>query len=223
MACFLQDQVVPGEGTGRTISVPVHWESQTLCVQVFQVRSGTDEWKICEDKFMSMPVKINHIVRVQNLWLMEVYQFNKWRMYKRNDGTINELTLFHGTKGNDPMVVCKGEDGFDLRLSKKGSWGHALYFSENIMYADKFAHITSEGNRELLLANVLVGETYDFGTSRQQEMKMPPIKIESKQNLLNVKYDSVFGITKDARVYMIYEAHKAYPAYVVNYQYETLL
>ena len=43
---FLQDQVVPGEGTGRTIRVPVHRESQTLCVQVFQVRFGTDEWKI---------------------------------------------------------------------------------------------------------------------------------------------------------------------------------
>ena len=37
-------------------------------------------------------------------------------------------------------------------------------------------------------------------------------------------YDSVSGITKDARVYMIYdEAHKTYPAYVVNYQYKTLL
>ena len=68
-----------------------------------------------------------------------------------------------------------------------------------------------------------MGEAYDFGMSRQQEIKMPPIRIESKQDLLNVKYDSVSGITKDARVYMIYEAHKAYPAYVVNYQYETLL
>ena len=56
-----------------------------------------------EEKFVSMPVKIHHIVRVQNLWLMEVNQFNKWRMYKKNDGTINELTLLHGTKENDPM------------------------------------------------------------------------------------------------------------------------
>ena len=96
------------------------------CVEVFQVEPWTDEWKICKQKFMSMPVKIYHIVRVQNLWLMEVYQFNKHRMYKKNDGTVNELTLSHGTKENDPMVICKGEDGFDLRLSKKGSWGCAL-------------------------------------------------------------------------------------------------
>ena len=102
---------------------------------------------------------------------MEVYQFNEWRIYKRNDGTVNKLT-FHGTKENDTMVICKGEYGFDLHLSKKGSWGHALYFSENVMYADRFAHITSEGNRELLLANVLVGEAYDFGMSRQQEIKI---------------------------------------------------
>ena len=176
-----------------------------------------------EEKFMSMPVKIHHIVRAQNLWLLEVYQFNKQRMYKKNDGTVNELALFHGTKGNDPMVICMGEDGFDLRLSKKGSWGCALYFSENIMYADKFAHITSEGNREVLITNVLVGEAYDFGTLHNQELKMLPIKQQSKQNLTNIKYDSVSGITKDTRVYMIYEAHKTYPAYVVNYQYETLL
>ena len=222
MACLLQDQVVPVEGPDMTFSVTLHWERQSSCVQVFQVRPETDEWKACEEKFMSMPMKIHHIVRVQNLWLLELYQFNKRRMYK-NDGIINELTLFHGTKGNDPMVICEGEDGFDLRLSKKGSWGYALYFSENIVYADKFAHITSEGNRELLIANVLVGEAYDFGTSHNQELKMPPIKQRSKKDLINIKYDSVSGITKDTRVYMIYEAHKTYPAYVVNYQYKTLL
>ena len=121
---------------------------------------------------MSMPMKI-HIVRVQNLWLLELYQFNKLRMYKK-DGIINELTLFHGTKGNDPMVICEGEDGFDLRLSKKGSWGYALYFSENIVYADKFAYITSEGNGKVFIANVLVSEAYDFSTSHNQELKMPP-------------------------------------------------
>ena len=54
---------------------------------------------------------------------MEVYQFNKWRMYKRNDGTINELT-FHGTKENDPMVIWKGEDGFDLWLRKEAGVMH---------------------------------------------------------------------------------------------------
>ena len=129
-------------------------------------------------------------------------------MYKKNDGIINELTLFHGTKGNDPMVICEGEDGFDLRLNKKGSWGYALYFSENIVYADKFAHITSKRNREVSIANVLVGEAYDFGTSHNQKLKMPPIKQGSKLDLINIKYDRVSGITKDTRVYMIYEAHK---------------
>jgi hypothetical protein len=76
---------------------------------------------------------------------MKVYQFDKWRMPKKNNGTINELTLFHGTKGKDPVVICEGEDGFDLRLSKKGSWGYALYFSENITYVDKFALMKETG------------------------------------------------------------------------------
>lgn len=152
-----------------------------------------------------------------------MYQFNKWRVCQKNDGVNNELTLFHGTRKSDPMTICKGEDGFDLRLSKKGSWGCALYFSESVAYADKFAHIASDGNREVLIANVLIGEAYDFGTVYSNDLKMPPVKQESKQNLTNLKYDSVSGITKDARVYMIYEAHRTYPAYVVNYQYQTLL
>ena len=96
---------------------------------------------MCEEKFASIPVQINHIFRVQNLWLLEVYQFNKWRMHKKNDGIINELSLLHGTRQNDPMGICQGEDGFDLRLSKKGSWGYALYFSDCIKYVDKFAHM----------------------------------------------------------------------------------
>ena len=71
------------------------------------------------------------------------------------------------------------------------------------MYADKFAHITSDGSREVLIAHVLVGEAYDFGTSHNRELKMPPIKQQSKQNITNIKYDSVSGITNDTRVYMI--------------------
>ena len=50
MACLLQDQVVPVEGPDMTFSVPLHWERQSSCVQVFQVRPEADEWKACEEK-----------------------------------------------------------------------------------------------------------------------------------------------------------------------------
>ena len=81
------------------------------------------------------------------------------------------------------MAICKGEDGFDLRLGNKGSWGIALYFSESVSYADRFAHITSEGDREILVASVLVGEAYDFGTVHSKDLRMPPVRETSKENL----------------------------------------
>ena len=43
---------------------------------------------------------------------------------------------------------------------------------------------------------------------------MPLVKETSHNNLESLKFDSVSGITKDTRVYMLY---KAYPAYIVKY------
>ena len=183
MAFLLQDQVVPQEKEAVTIdlSVPMHWDNQSTCVDLNQVKTGSPEWKMCEDKFTSMmPVVVKQVTRVQNMWLWEAYQFNKYRMERKKRGIHNELILYHGTRENNPMVICQGEDGFDLRLSNKGSWGVALYFAENSPYADRFAYITPEGDRELLIAYVLVGESYDCGTKQNKEMKMPPVKEKSK-------------------------------------------
>lgn len=76
MAYFLQDQVVP---QGRQLSgVPVYWESQSSCVDAFQVNPGSLEWKLCEEKFTSfMPVVVKQITRIQNLWQWEACQFIK--------------------------------------------------------------------------------------------------------------------------------------------------
>ena len=216
MAYLFEDQAVP-QGTPPSLNIPVYWETQSSCVQEFQVLSGTEEWKLYETPFVtSMPVYVKQITRIQNLWLWEAYQFNKARMVKKNDGIDNKLTLYNGSREISPMVVSRSEDGFDLHLSNKGRWGVALCFSESTKYADKFAHVTSEGDKELLIMHVLVEEAYDYGTTHNRDLRMPPVKDKSRQNLENKNYDSVSAITKDTRVYMSYERHKTYPAYVVK-------
>ena len=190
MAYFLQDQAVPQESRRVSVNTPVNWESQSSCVDVFQVKSESQEWKLLTDKFTSvMPIVVKQVTRIQNLWLWEAYCFNKYRMVQKNSGVANELMLYHGTKENNPMAICKGEDGFDLRLSNKGSWGIALYFSESVCYADKFAHITSEGDREVLVASILVGEAYDFGTEHKRDLRMPLVREKSKKILKTLKYE----------------------------------
>ena len=108
-------------------NIPSNWESQSACVEVFQVKPESQEWTLVTEKFTSgTPVVIKQVTRIHNLWLWEAYCFNKYRMVKKNTGVHNELILYHGTKENDPMAICKGEDGFDLHLGDKGRWGIAL-------------------------------------------------------------------------------------------------
>ena len=78
-------------------------------------------------------------------------------------------------------------------------------------------HSTSD-EKEIIIAKALIGESFDYGTERNRSLKMPPIKQASRQNMVNIKYDSVAGITKDTRVYMLYENNKVYPLYIVQYK-----
>ena len=229
MAWLMQqrDQLVPQAGHQSSctlrLNVPEQWDEQYSCVELLEVSADTEEWRLLKEQFTkSVPVCVKQIIRIQNLWLWEAYQFNKYRLQYKNKGIVNELTLFHGSKETNPKVICKGEDGFDLRFSKIGTWGVALYFSESIKYADRFAHTTPDGDKELIVALVLTGEAYDCGTSQNRELRMPPVKETPHNDFESVKFDSVSGITKNTRVYMLYEANRAYPAYIVKYQYQQL-
>lgn len=140
-------------------------------------------------------------------------------MSKKKHGLINEMLLFHGTGENDPYEIARGEDGLDVRLSRSGSWGNAIiYLSENSLYADRFAHHTASGEKEMMIAKALIAEAFDYGTERKRHLKFPPVKQTSVQNIVNIKFDSVAAITKDTRVYMLYDNMKTYPMYIVKYK-----
>ena len=56
----------------------------------------------------------------------------------------------------------------------------------------------------MIIAKVVLGDMYDCGTSRDESLQFPPLKKAHDQDssLLNVRYDSLSGITKNTRVYM---------------------
>jgi hypothetical protein len=35
---------------------------------------------------------------------------------KKSKNSANEMTLFHGTRSNDPKLIYNGEKGFDMRF-----------------------------------------------------------------------------------------------------------
>jgi hypothetical protein len=183
----------------------------------------------------SMPhIVIKGIVRIQNKNLWQNYCYERKRM--KENGYCDELLLFHGTRANNPSLICKGtEEGFDVRLAKTGSWGKGIYFAEDASYCSTFAYIQG-GRKFIIAALVLIGNSYTL-PSGQSIVRPPDIPGTNK------RYDSVTGhrlaqIMDHERIenasqavsgvmsmgkrgrgafYIIYNNNKAYPYYLIEY------
>ena len=136
--------------------------------------------------------------------------------FSKNSGTVNEKLLFHGTRNTNPKLIYCSEVGFDVRYSSKGRWGHAIYFSENASYADKYAHITPSGDRQLLIANVAI-QVFQTALSN---CHLHVITRNCEANGLffsELWYDSVTAVSKGSQLYMIYDNSKSIPCYLITY------
>jgi O-acetyl-ADP-ribose deacetylase (regulator of RNase III) len=206
-----------------TVEFPEEWDEMgDLTTKIVPLTPSSDEWRKVSQKFReTLPLtRIVEITRIQNKWLWEKYVFQHKRMHAKNDGEINELELFHGTRTNDPELIYKNEDGFDMRYSNSGMWGQANYFAENASYSDRYAHRTYDGYNEMFFAKVLTGDSLDCNPD--PSLRKPPFKpngsIGGGLHFAQVQYDTVTGYTKGSRVYMTYDNEKAYPAYLIKYQ-----
>ena len=162
---------------------------------------------------------IIQITRIQNKIIWERYSEERKRLCVKNRGVVNELELFHGCRRTDPLNISNSEEGFDVRHSRGGSWGFANYFAINASYSDKYAYCTPQGEREMLVAKVILGEIFDCGEKKDNTLRIPPVKgLQSAPlNLVNVRYDSISGLSRNSRIYMTYDNNKAYPAYIIKY------
>ena len=218
----MADQTVPE--LSKRYPTPQHWQDTTKYVETILVEKATQEFTALEGELkLTLPrATMTTILRVQNSWLWERYAFNRERIALKNEGMLNERDLFHGTGGINPSIICKGEEGLDMRFSRDGLWGRANYFTECAEYANRYAHVKHTMNgmeRELLLVRVTLGNIKDLGTSVNCQLRMPPPLPSATHHLdiLNPQYDSISGITQNTRVYMTYDNWKSYPAYILSY------
>ena len=95
---------------GATGEFPKEWTPQDSCVHTVHVQEGSQQWKGVEDCVKkTMPdTTILELIRIQNTWLWERYAVQKSRMHAKNNGVVNELQLFHGTK-DVPAQICLDE------------------------------------------------------------------------------------------------------------------
>ena len=220
-------QASKSDSSDQELATPTEWQPQLGTTAVFLVVQGTAEWNRVEQKFKATlrSSRIVTISRIQNSWLWDKYCSHKKRLSRKNGGRVNEMELFHGTSGNDPKVIYEGENGFDMRYSKQGRWGQANYFAVNASYSNSYSY----GSRfkEMFLVKVLTGDSYKCGSN--STLRMPPVKpaaagyagaSSGEVQLPQMRYDTVTGETGGSQVFMAYDNDKAYPAYLIKYNYK---
>ena len=196
----------------NNIEIPKEWEPQTNNTAIKNVSISSPEWKhVAQLVKDTLPqVDVMKIERIQNRHLWDKYSFQARRMKEKNNGTINEKELFHGTRGTSPEKIYAGEEeGFDMRFSRSGMWGQGNYFAEKASYSDTYAYQYPNGTKQFFLAKVLTGDSIQLKSDTK--LRMPPVKEGS------TRYDTVNGVTHGCRVYISYSNDKAYPFYLITY------
>ena len=126
-------------------------------------------------------------------------------MAKKNKGVVTERELFHGTSLTHPLEICLSEEGFDVRHSQSGSWGHANYFAGSAKYSNNFAHTSIPGYKQMILAIVTLGYIFGYKSTEMPDLRLPPLlETPGTLNFQNQKYDSTSGIRNNTHVYMTY-------------------
>ena len=180
---------------------------------------NNEEYERVADLFMLTlhDAQILKIERVQNKVIWTKY-LEQGRYMKSLETPLREELLFHGTRGNDPKLIYKGEVGFDMRHSAEGMWGKGNYFAVNSSYSHRYS-FQSGGLHVMFAAYVLTGNSFNCNPNNSLR-KPPTLALESCRSDATVQrhYDSVSGTTGGTRVYITYDNNRAYPAYIITYR-----
>ena len=210
----------------KCFDVPREWEGDLEAFSLKEVPPDSAEFnKVLLLMQKTMPtVRISKLERIQNKWLWNRYSQHCEEIKEKNGGVLMEKELFHGTGVNDPQLIYKGEEGFDMRFCNTGMWGRGIYFTSSAKYSDRYAFTSRgggiAGSRQMFLARVNIGETHECPPDRN--LTMPPMKpsqasTSSSVQFSLVRYDSVTGVTSGSQVYIVYDNRKAYPLYLITY------
>ena len=214
----------------KSFNKPHEWEDDAKPFSLKDVPTASAEFnKVLLLMQKTLPaVQIMKVERIQNEWLWKKYSQHCVEIKKKNGGMLVEKELFHSSGVNDPHLIYQGEEGFDVRLCSEGRWGIGIYFAASAKSLHRYAYTAAVGDnstpvayRQMFLARVNVGETYECPPDHT--LKMPPPKPSSQSATSSSvqfsvdRYDSVTGVTKDSRVYIVYDNRKAYPLYLISY------
>ena len=199
--------------------MPAFWKEHSENEEILLVPllPEEDEFHRISALFLqSMPSRqIRRIERIQNMLLWRKFM-DRARQMMEYDQVLGEQTLFHGTRTNKPERIYRGDASFDMRFCQSGMWGRGNYFAVNSSYSNAYAHVEPGGVRQMLVANVLTGHSYQCQPDKT--LTQPPLRGQIRDDgTVSRQYDSVCGNTNGSKVYITYDNDKAYPAYLISY------
>ena len=95
---------------------------------------------------------------IQNLELREVYETEVVKIKSKLGKEPEIELLWHGTYRRSPKLIYDGYFGFDMKFSDVGMWGIAIYFARNAKYSNDFCYTLPNGEKQLILAEVFLGD-----------------------------------------------------------------
>ena len=180
----------------------------------------SEEYTRVTNQFMlTLPnASILRVERIQNktIWRRYFCRRQLMRDFDQSHDHLQEKLLFYGTECNNPEVIYKGTEGFDMQCSSSGKWGRGNYFAKNSSYSHGFAFKEDEVWK-MLAVNVLTGNS--FYSEPDESLTKPPFLEDSSSSNTSIRhrYDSVYGNVGGTRVYITYDNEHAYPAYLITY------
>ena len=164
-------------------------------------------------------VEVLKIERVQNKILWRRFHHRSQLMRNFSRSCQQEELLFHGTQFNKPEKIYGGGEGFNMHFSEEGMWGKGNYFAVNSKYSNNYAFKASGGAKKMFAAWVLTGNSICLPSDRK--LVQPPFMNKppgDQENVVQRRYDSVYGTAGGTRVYITYDNDHAYPAYLITYK-----
>ncbi|XP_009984663.1 PREDICTED: poly [ADP-ribose] polymerase 12-like [Tauraco erythrolophus] len=150
---------------------------------------------------------IQQLHRIQNPTLWQREQMKKLNKLK----SVDERLLFHGTSPSHMPAIC--EQNFDWRIcgTHGTMYGKGSYFARDACYSHEYCS-SRHGRYSMFVAHVLVG---DFVQGNPEYLRPPP-----RPGNPNRLYDSCVDDPTDPSIFVIFEKHQIYPAYILEYSSE---
>ncbi|KFP25021.1 Poly [ADP-ribose] polymerase 12, partial [Colius striatus] len=197
---------------------PPHWDQSALPdigFKLVQLSSTSCEYGKIQTLFEKTMKNyyIHQLQRIQNPALWQVFQWQKEQMKKLSKSKrVDERLLFHGTDPSHVPAIC--DQNFDWRIcgTHGTMYGKGSYFARDASYSHEYCSASS-GRYIMFVAHVLVG---DFVQGIPEYLRPPPRASNS-----NRLYDSCVDNPRDPSIFVIFEKHQIYPAYILEYSANT--